>query len=160
MSVHLPSSLDYEPNRDCILELYFILEVESKNNLYKIIFSQSPVQNYEEEVQHHAEPRNQDYQPSQDVIQEQRDAQKKLEEYKMMEEHRKEEFLKEEQRKEEMRREERLEEQRKLEEKRIDEIRKVDEEEFRKETDSPRRSITPNAANGKLILYCFLYTGL
>lgn len=67
----------------------------------------------------------------------------------MMEEHRKEEFLKEEQRKEEMRREERFDEQKKLEEKRIEDIRKVDEEEFRKETDSPRRSITPNAANGK-----------
>lgn len=64
----------------------------------------------------------------------------------MMEEHRKEEFLKEEQRKEEIRRTEILDEQKKLED-----IRKVDEEEFRKETDSPRRSITPNAANGKFI---------
>ena len=29
--------------------------------------------------------------------------------------------------------------------------KKVEEEELRKETDSPRRSITPNAANGKIL---------
>ncbi|KAG6451497.1 hypothetical protein O3G_MSEX007194 [Manduca sexta] len=36
-------------------------------------------------------------------------------------------------------------------EEKLDEQKKIEEEELRKETDSPRRSITPNAANGSLI---------
>lgn len=32
---------------------------------------------------------------------------------------------------------------------RLEAQKKLEEEELRKETDSPRRSITPNAANGK-----------
>ncbi|XP_049879827.1 centrosomal protein of 104 kDa [Pectinophora gossypiella] len=97
----------------------------------------SPIHLYKEESSK-PEPQVPDYQNQQELA-EKLEAQRK-EEHRKLEEARKAEEAK------------LIEERKREEQRRLEEVqRKMEEEELRKETDSPRRSITPNAANGSLV---------